>query len=379
MLPASLRGFALPSNSPFDPFNENSSNGEFYLHPHYRAERPLDKTLLKVQAGLDSFVSEKYYDQIALILAEWSLSLRQSPLQMQAIENVLSADFAGSSMIPVESRPVRTGPPIEVHQNKFVTDADLGRDAFLQAWHSSFSVFSKLVSAELQVTRMQATPAFTSQTLQQLSTRVRYELIGTGRGFYREQRVGYWDLEWESQSSASAPEFKLRRWQSRGETRSRSASPIFTEITAAALGLNSSYSAQLLRGVDYWRTVLDGACGIDIYGHNGVSVADIDDDGFDDLYVCQPAGLPNRLYRNRGDGTFEDITDSSGLGILENTACALFADFDNDGHQDVIRRARQRSAVVREPGRRQFRQKPDAFPVRQRTAGNFYRRSGCRL
>ena len=76
MFPASLRGFALPSNSPFDPFNENSSNGEFYLHPHYRAERPLDKTLLKVQAGLDSFVSEKYYDQIALILAEWSLGLR---------------------------------------------------------------------------------------------------------------------------------------------------------------------------------------------------------------------------------------------------------------------------------------------------------------
>jgi len=52
--------------------------------------------------------------------------------------------------------------------------------------------------------------------------------------------------------------------------------------------------------------------------------------------VCQPAGLPNRLYRNRGDGTFEDITEASGLGILENTACALFVDIDNDGLQDVI-------------------------------------------
>jgi len=61
------------------------------------------------------------------------------------------------------------------------------------------------------------------------------------------------------------------------------------------------------------------ACGIDIYGHNGVSFADIDGEGFDDLYVCQPAGLPNRLFRNRGDGTFEDITAASGLGILENT------------------------------------------------------------
>ena len=71
----------------------------------------------------------------------------------------------------------------------------------------------------------------------------------------------------------------------------------------------------MLRGVDDWRTVLDAACGIDIYGHNGVSVGDIDGDGFDDLYVCQPAGLPNRLYRNRGDGTFEDITDPPASGF----------------------------------------------------------------
>jgi len=43
-------------------------------------------------------------------------------------------------------------------------------------------------------------------------------------------------------------------------------------------------------------------------------VADIDNDGFDDLYICQPAGLHTALYRNRGDGTFEDITEASGLG-----------------------------------------------------------------
>ena len=31
----------------------------------------------------------------------------------------------------------------------------------------------------------------------QLQTRVRYELVGAGQNFYREQRVGYWDLAWE--------------------------------------------------------------------------------------------------------------------------------------------------------------------------------------
>ena len=66
---------------------------------------------------------------------------------------------------------------------------------------------------------------------------------------------------------------------------------------------------------------------IDVYGNNGVAAGDFDNDGFDDLYVCQPAGLPNRLYRNRGDGTFEDVTEKAGVGVLDNTACALFADF----------------------------------------------------
>ena len=111
------------------------------------------------------------------------------------------------------------------------------------------------------------------------------------------------------------------------ETRSRAAAPWLADVTSLAFGSNASYSSQLLHGVDYWRTVLDGACGIDIYGHNGVSTGDIDGDGFDDLYVCQPAGLPNRLYRNRGGGTFEDITEGSGVGILENTACALIRRF----------------------------------------------------
>ena len=132
-----------------------------------------------------------------------------------------------------------------------------------------------------------------------------------------------------------------------------------------------SYASQLLHGTDYWRTVLDGASGIDIYGHNGISVADIDGDGFDDLYVCQPAGLPNRLFRNRGDGTFEDITERSGLGVLENTACALFADFDNSGRQDVIVVRANGPLLFRNLGGGKFRAKPDAFHFENPPRGTF--------
>jgi hypothetical protein len=107
---------------------------------------------------------------------------------------------------------------------------------------------------------------------------------------------------------------------------SRARAPIFVDVTSEALGQTESYRNQMLRGVDHWRTVLDGACSIDVYGNNGLAAGDIDNDGFDDLYICQPAGLPNRLYHNRGDGTFEDITETAGVGVLDATACALFAE-----------------------------------------------------
>ncbi len=230
-----------------------------------------------------------------------------------------------------------------------------------------FSDFSNLSVAEFQITEISVGSAEAS-TPQRIDTRVRYEIVASGSGFYRAQRVGNWQLAWEHSSSG---EFKIVSWRLLDETEARTTAPVYVDIAAAAFGSAPSYSAQMLHGADYWRTVLDGACGIDIYGHNGVSVADIDNDGFDDLYVCQPAGLPNRLYRNRGDGTFEDVTEASGLGVLENTACALFADFNNDGRQDVIVVRNTGPLLFLNEGDGKFREKPDALQFANPPQGTF--------
>src|ERR1039458_1384903 len=52
---------------------------DFHLHPHYREQIPLDAALLQTTAGSDEFITEKYHDQIAAILAEWSAGLQESP------------------------------------------------------------------------------------------------------------------------------------------------------------------------------------------------------------------------------------------------------------------------------------------------------------
>lgn len=69
--------------------------------------------------------------------------------------------------------------------------------------------------------------------------------------------------------------------------------------------------------------------------HTSVSVVDIDEDGWDDFYVTARWGK-NQLWRNRGDGTFEDIAGKVGLDIDGVCNCSLFADFDNDGDKDVF-------------------------------------------
>jgi len=368
LLSDGLRGLGWRSLYGFDSANTDLTTGEFHLHPHYRMPSPLDALLLKTQAGLDDFVTEKYADEIATILAQWSSGLLQSPQDVRAVEKALALTFSGSSLRPVESRVVRPGPAISARHNTFKPDATLGRAAFLQELRSALSDFSKILAAEFQVTSIDAGPMPAVLSPIQLQTRIRYELVATGRDFYREQRVGYWQIAWER---SAAGEIRVRNWQAMNETQSRSTRPGYVDITAAALGGNASYSSQLLRGTDYWRTVLDGACGIDIYGHNGVSIGDIDDDGFDDLYVCQPGGLPNCLYRNRGDGTFEDITEMSGVGVIENTACALIVDVDNDGQQDLIVVRATGPMLFLNDGGGKFRQKADAFQFAAPPQGTF--------
>jgi len=66
----------------------------------------------------------------------------------------------------------------------------------------------------------------------------------------------------------------------------------------------------------------------------GVAVGDFDNDGYEDLYVTALGG--NKLYHNNGNGTFTDVTSQAGVGGSGWSTSAAWVDLDNDGLLDLV-------------------------------------------
>jgi Flp pilus assembly protein TadD/peroxiredoxin len=365
-IPAPLASAGLRALAPGVPAEQSPSLpfAEYRLTPHYPANGPLDDVLRYVPPGSDEYAMEKYAAEIAQRLGEWARELKSEAHSSEGLERILAPSLRAASLVPEEQTTLRSGYGVDVMQRRFASEPALGRDRFLEEFRAYLAALERIATAEFEITAIEQTAS------SPLSVRlgIRYELVGTAGSIVREQRIGRWLTEWLFDQTGFWQAF---RWTATAETVSRARLPAFHEVTAQALGRTEAYKNQLLRGTDYWRTVLDGACGIDVYGNTGIAAGDFDGDGLDDLYVCQPAGLPNRLYRNCGDGTFEDVTDRAGVGVLDGTACALFADFENRGRQDLLVVCARGPLLFRNQGNGKFLFKPDAFRFANPPTGTF--------
>jgi hypothetical protein len=94
-------------------------------------------------------------------------------------------------------------------------------------------------------------------------------------------------------------------------------------------------------GIDFRMSFLPNEQGenfkVNLYDHGcGVAVADVDGDGDDDVLLLNQLGA-NALLQNRGEGTFDDVTERCGpLALADRVKVgAAFGDYDNDGDQDL--------------------------------------------
>jgi tetratricopeptide (TPR) repeat protein len=290
-----------------------------------RPRNPVDALLRDIAPGHDEFPFEKQAGEIANALRDM-MKTRVPPL---------SANFRGVSPHPASYRPLAEG----VAAAEF-DPADTAFTDGLNQWIESLG--------EVHAARFFVLP----------EGFVRYE-IASANGY----RVGRWKQQWE--------DGKLSAFSPVEETVTSAARPLFADITARVFAGVESFDRQLAHGVPWWRARLDAASGIDLHAHNGIAAGDIDGDGIDEIYICQPGGLPNRLYKVGAEGVFEDITEHAGVGVLDNTSSALFADFRNSGRQDLVVLRPNGPLYFVNEGNNRFTVKPGAFRFRTAPEGSF--------
>jgi hypothetical protein len=144
-------------------------------------------------------------------------------------------------------------------------------------------------------------------------------------------------------TAAGAPPFGARS----------QAPPLFEEVPASASGITWVHENAMSANRHLPETM-----------GPGVAFLDYDDDGWMDIFLVnsgqsdfyQPkAPLRNALYRNNRNGTFTDVTEKAGVGGGGSfgMGCAV-ADYDNDGHQDILVTAYGRCTLYRNNGNGTF-------------------------
>ena len=331
--------------------------------PKLKPPESVQPFLKQVEPGNDSFPEERTASELQLRLAELGLRLKRSPTAASGIADwLLGPAFRGAALRPLDERAQGSDPALEIQRaSRSAAELTLDARAFARELSTLVAEFRAVSVAEFLITSIESDP------IQGLATtEVRYDLVGPGRQAWRVEAVGSWRIRWRRERDA----WHATEWRASEQLRSRAPAPVFAEVTRAALGGNESFRRQLSADFDSWVATIDSVLARDSNGHHGVSVGDADGDGRDDLYVAQPGGLPNRLYRAKGDGTFEDVTDQAGLGVLDDTAASLFADVDNDGDEDLVLVTATQPLLFLNDGHGRFTRVPDAFRFERPLAGS---------
>ena len=142
-----------------------------------------------------------------------------------------------------------------------------------------------------------------------------------------------WICDWKMDAATRNPLLSSIRATDYEE--SEASEPLFSDSTQSVLAGAQVYREQFRHGLNHWLDRIESTRGMYIFAEYGIAIGDVNGDDLEDVYVCQPGGLPNRLLVRSSDGTLVDRSASAGVDWLDHTSSALLLDFDNDGDQDL--------------------------------------------
>jgi len=236
-----------------------------------------------------------------------------------AVETYYSAQYSGSALGLNTMKPseLRDG----IHRLLFSADASsVGKDTAVNEWRQYIQSFDSIDEVVLNVDKLEEWGSAGN-----LKARVRFEVIATPHGAqYAGIDRGYFQMSFRA---GGAQGLEITAASLDEGDRYIGDKPHFTNVAHDA-GIdftNRYYPAFLNQKLKF---------GMIRYGPAGITVADIDNDGFYDIFI--PDGVESKLFHNLGNGKFEDITAKAGLAGLDGVSVALFADYDNDGYKDLF-------------------------------------------
>jgi len=142
-----------------------------------------------------------------------------------------------------------------------------------------------------------------------------------------------WSVRWHTDGRDSPPRLRSILVEAFQQAVTQRPNPLFADCSQAVLDANPSYRGQFLLGMNHWlRRIKDVSYSSD----PGLAVGDVDGDGLEDIYVCQEAGLPNRLFLQNPDGTAREVAADWSVDWLDSCRSALLIDLDNDGDSDLV-------------------------------------------
>jgi hypothetical protein len=287
-----------------------------------RQWRALNRGRALVRASLPDFIEkdgEAFFQtgrSIVTTLQRLAASLRQS--RWNEAKQIYTSDFLGEALGLNELQPdaEKNG----VHQRAFTSGSEpTDRNGALAEWQDYIGSFEQIEEFVLHLDRLESW-----RPSQPLVTRVRFEHIGRLKGAGRScVDRAYFRMAWNRDGET----FQISEQALVDGHRVFSDQPHFTNVAREA-------------GIDFENQYYPGFLnqplkfGMIRYGPGGITAVDYNNDGLCDLFI--PDGVASRLFRNRGDGTFEDVTEQAGLSGLDGVSVALFADYDNDGYKDLF-------------------------------------------
>ena len=281
----------------------------------------------------DNWASEVITRNIDLRLKQLKQALESDAWihDQDEVVDWLADDFECTRLIGQPLEEVSLGPATSVHQATFgKTTSETLRS--LRA--ALAEVFAADHGSPREPPRVDFKTISIRQDAAQVETTILVELFRT-TGTKCVCATATWSASWNAAHTDSPQLASLTALSYQQVTLARDR-PLMEDVTDHVLGTTPGYVDQVLRGIEHWCYRLTRIEDMRLHGHHGLAIGDVNGDGFEDLYVCDAGGLPNRLYLQRPDGTVQDHSRESNANWLESTVSALLIDLDNDGDQDLL-------------------------------------------